>query len=288
MSLDVLNTILLPLTLAITTLGMGLSLEKKDFQYIFWHPNAIITGLTAQMVLLPAIAFIIAYFSKLEPEFKVGLILIAACPGGATSNLINYIFRNNLALCLSITTINSFLVQFSLPLIVNIALGIFIGQTKDFELPFLDTVLQIFLITVIPTIIGIYIRAKFRDFAISMDKPLKIALPILLLVVFSVVIFKESNNPTTTLRNYVNIYPFALLLNLLAIIAGRNTSRLTRLKKNNQLTIAVEVGLQNSALAIFIASSLLENSMIAIVAVIYSSFSFFTTALYAWLAKRYW
>jgi BASS family bile acid:Na+ symporter len=261
------SDILLPITLAIITLGMGLAIEGKDFAGIFRYPKAIITGLLSQMLVLPLIAFIITYFTDIDPVYKVGLIVIAACPGGATSNLVNFMLNGNVALSLSITVVNSLLALVTIPFIVRTALEYYLGKSAVIHLPYGETILNIFLIVAIPAAIGITIRHFFRGFAMGLEKPLRYALPVMLFT--------------------VDLYPHAILLNVLSMIGGWFIARQIGLKRRNQFTIAVEVGLQNSTLAIFIAATLLSSQQMAVVPIIYGSFSFFSTWGIGYLMKRF-
>lgn len=281
------SDILLPITLAIITLGMGLAIEAKDFAGIFRQPKAIITGLLSQMLILPIIAFIISFFADIDPIYKVGLIIIAACPGGATSNLVNFMLNGNVALSLSITIVNSLITLITIPFIVRTGLQFYLGESAIIHLPYLSTILNIFLIVAIPAAIGITIRHYFRGFAMRFEKPLRYALPVLLFIVYSGVLFIDKGAKTLHLKDYMNLYPFAIMLNLLSMIGGWFISGRVGLKRRNQFTIAVEVGLQNSTLAIFIAATLLSSQQMAVVPIIYGSFSFFTTWGTGYLMKRF-
>ncbi len=287
MSENFFSDILLPITLAIITLGMGLAIESKDFAGIFRYPKAIITGLISQMLVLPLIAFIICYFFDIDPVYKVGLIIIAACPGGATSNLVNFMLNGNVALSLSITLVNSLITLFTIPIIVGIGLEFFRDERAIIHLPFGDTILNIFLIVAIPAAVGVTIRHYFRGFAIGLEKPLRYVLPVLLLLVYSGVLFIDQGAESLHLMDYVNLYPPAILLNVFSMLGGWVIARQMGLKRRNQYTIAVEVGLQNSTLAIFIAATLLSNQQMAVVPIIYGSFSFFTTWGFGYLLKRF-
>lgn len=277
---------LLPTTLALIMGGMGLSLEKKDFTNVLLHPKAIIIGLISQMLLLPLIAFVLVANSNLDPHLKVGFILIAACPGGTASNLVTYLLKGNLALCVSMSAVNSLLVLITLPLIVNLGLNMFMHTSAQIYLPVLDTVEKIFLIIAIPIFLGMFIRYKRKSFALKLEKPLQYILTSLLLGVFIVVIFFDESENKATQADFLLLIPYALALNLLSMIAGYALSMFTGLGNRNSYTISNEVGLQNSALAIFVATSLLGSSKMALVAVVYSSFTFFSTALFAFAVKN--
>lgn len=279
------STLFLPATLVIIMMGIGLSITISDLKNIVAEPRNLVVGLSSQLILLPLIAFAIATFTHLRPEFKVGLIIVSACPGGVTSNLVNYIIRGNVALCVSITVVNGILTLITIPLIVRLALRLYLGEDTEIVLPVLDTILKIFMITVIPASIGIYIRRRREELALKIQNPLRIVLPLLLLSVYAGVIFLEGNGVAGPDSAFFRLIPVTLLLNLLSMTAGLLVPKAFGLTKQNQFTIAVEVGLQNSTLAIFVASTLLGSQDMALVAVVYGSFSFFTTMLFGYIAR---
>lgn len=285
MQVHLFSTWFLPATLVIIMMGIGLSITTGDLRNIIAEPRNLVVGLASQLILLPVIAFLIATFSNIRPEFKVGLIIISACPGGVTSNLVNYIIRGNVALCVSITVVNGILTLITIPLIVRFALQLYMGEDTEIVLPVLDTIIKIFMITVIPASIGIYIRRKREELAMKIQNPLRIILPLLLLSVYAGVVFLEGNGEAGLDSHFFRLIPYALMLNLFSMTAGLLIPKLFRLTKQNQYTIAVEVGLQNSTLAIFVASTLLGSQEMALVAVVYGSFSFFTTMLFGYLAR---
>ncbi len=276
----------LPVTLAIITLGMGLSLTENDFKNIFVQPKAVITGLLSQMILLPLIAFIIASLIPIDPLFKVGLMIIAACPGGATSNLITYLLRGNVALSISMTAINSLITLITIPLVVTLSLEIFLNQDDTIRLKVVDTILKIFLITILPAFAGTRIRKWRSEFADRLERPLRIIMPLLLLFIFAGVIFLDEGSTSANRRDFISIFPYALLLNVVAMLAGLIVARMLRLEVKTQFTISIEVGLQNSGLAILVAITLLESHEMGLVPVVYGSFTFFSTLLFGWLIKK--
>ncbi|TFH28381.1 MAG: bile acid:sodium symporter family protein [Bacteroidia bacterium] len=275
----------LPFTLAIITLGMGLSLTDRDFKNIFVQPKAVIIGLCCQMVLLPLIAWLIARSIDIDPLFKVGLMIIAACPGGATSNLVTYLLRGNVALSISMTAINSLITLITIPLVVTLSLNAFLHADDAITMPVGMTILRVFLITILPAFAGTRLRKHFPEFAVGLEKPLRIILPLLLLLVYVGVIFIDQGTEKATRTDFIRIFPYALMLNFLAMGSGLLIARLLRLRVINQFTISIEVGLQNSALAIFVAVALLESNEMALVPVVYGSFSFFSTLLFGWFVK---
>lgn len=284
---NIFSAYFLPVTLAIITLGMGLSITLADFRNIFIRPRGILVGISAQILILPAIAFALASLLGMDPVFKVGLVIIAACPGGATSNLITYLLRGNVALSISMTAANSIITLLTIPLNVSIALGIFLHEHAEIQMDVGETILKVFLITIVPAYLGVSIRHRRPELAERLNGPLRYFLPLILLVVYLGVLFIDEGAENATRGDFFRLLPVALVLNMLAMFAGWKTARLFRLKKRDQFTISIEVGLQNSALAIFVASSLLGSRNMALVAVVYGSFTFFSTLLFGWLIKRY-
>lgn len=283
------STYFLPGILATIMLGMGLSLTGKDFRNIFLQPKAVVTGLICQMLLLPALAMGLASISGLGPAMQVGIVLIAACPGGAASNLISYLLKGNVALSVSMTSINSFLVIFTIPAIVNIALGAFMGTASDLVMPFWETVFQILLITVIPCAVGVFIRYRSEALAARLERPLKIAMPIMLAVGMLAAIFLEKKEGVDiSLKQYLDVLPWVFGMNLVGMFGGLGVAKILRLDQPKSLTIGLEVGLQNSGLAIAVATSatLLNNPELAIPASVYALFSFFTAVAFGLVVNR--
>jgi BASS family bile acid:Na+ symporter len=276
----------LPAALIIITMGMGLSLTDRDFRNIFAYPRAVITGLCCQMLLLPLFAFLIARISNMDPLFKVGLMIIAACPGGATSNLVTYLLRGNVALSISMTALNSLVTLVTIPLVVALSLNYFLHQDAEIHLNVAETVINVFLITLLPAFIGTRIRKWKPLLADGLERPLKIILPLLLGGIYAGVIFIDNGTESATMADFIHIFPYAFFLNLLSMLAALGIAKLMSLRLRDQFTITIEVGLQNSALAIFISVTLLRSHTISLVPLVYGSFTFFSTLLFGWLVKR--
>lgn len=283
---SVFSDFLLPLALAVITLGMGLSLTERDFKNIFLQPKAVIIGLCCQMILLPLIAYLIARYVQLDPVYKVGLMVVAACPGGATSNLITYLLKGNVALSISMTAINSLITLITIPLIVTLALGTFMHQDTAIRLDVVQTIIKVLLITILPAFAGTRVRKWRPVFSDKLERPLRIILPVLILVIFAGVILFEQKPGSATGKEFIRIFPYALLLNVAAMVTGLLVARSLRLGVRNQVTISIEAGLQNSGLAIVVALTLLESRAMALVPVVYGSFTFFSTLFLGWIIKK--
>jgi BASS family bile acid:Na+ symporter len=288
METHIFSNYLLPITLALIMLGMGLSLTTRDFRNIFMHPKAVILGLVSQMIVLPLFAILVAQFSGLSDELKVGLVLIAACPGGAVSNLITHLLKGNVALSVSMTTVNSFITIFTIPAIVGIALHYFIGDSKEITLDFWATFIRVLLITVLPCVVGVIIHQQHKLFAESLEKPLKLIMPIslALMMIGSIFLEKKENVVPITFQEYLTVIIPCLILNLGGMFIGFYIAKAFGLIKKNQITIAIEVGLQNTGLAIFVATSLLHNQRMAIPSAVYALFTFFSAAIFGFLVNK--
>ncbi len=277
---------LMPVAIAFIMFGIGINLRFIDFKLTFKRPKAVITGLIAQMILLPAIAFIINFFIEMEPIYKVGFVLIAACPGGTTSNLVTLFLRGRLALSVSLTAFNSFLILFTIPLITSLALYMYEDIETQVEMPVLSTIGNMFLTVLIPTFAGMLYRHYFPGIVFKTEKIINVSMILFLVLVFAgIFIFENVGN--ADLDSYAYLFFPAFLLNLTSMFIGYLLALSVGIRNRGRFTIAIQVGLQNSALAIYVASKLLGQPEMAVVAIIYSSFTLFTTAFWAYLMKRY-
>ena len=192
--MDKISTIILAGSLIIIMLGMGLSLVIDDFKRIIIYPKAILVGLTNQMIILPILGFAIASLFPLRPEIAIGIMILAACPGGPTSNLIAHLAKGDTALSVSLTALSSFVTILTIPFIVNFALIHFLGEGQVVRLNVLETIIQIFVIIVIPVGIGMLIRHFREGFALRMAKPVRSASGIVIALVIIGIVIKEKEN----------------------------------------------------------------------------------------------
>jgi bile acid:Na+ symporter, BASS family len=280
--------VLLSLTLAFIMLGVGLSLTTESFRTLFLFPRPLVVGLLSQLIILPVIAFLISYFSDLSLPLKVGLIILASCPGGTTSGLLTYYFKGNVALSITFTSINSILTLFTIPFIVNLSLLFYYGKTTLIHLSYLETIIQIFIITIIPAFIGVLIRTYRPVFALKAQRPVKVLLTIALAIVFIILFFAGNKKGGTgiTTEEVLNILPYALLLNVLCMTWGFVLGLITRLGLSNAFTIGIEASVHNTTLAFLVAGTLLHNPEMEKPALIYAMFSFWTAVLYSIVVKK--
>lgn len=284
MESNVFTAVLLPLALGIIMLGLGLGLTLADFKRVVLYPKAVIVGLVCQMLILPVACFGIARAFDLSPALAVGLMLLAASPGGATANLFSHLAKGDVALNITLTAVNSLLSLLTLPVIVNYSLEAFMGEGKAIPLQF-GKVLQVFAIVLVPVSIGMIIRAKKSDLADKLNRPVRILSAVVLLLVIALTIVKERDNLSDAFRQ---VGLAALTFNLVSLFVGYVVPRLVRLPRRQAVAIGMEIGIHNGTLAIAIAStpSLLNNSTMAIPPAVYSIIMFFTAAAFGYLVNR--
>lgn len=285
METNFLTELLLPISLGIIMLGMGLSLVPADFKRVAIYPKAAAIGIINQIVILPLVGFLLLLIIPMRnPELAVGIMILAACPGGPTSNLISHISRGDTALSITLTAISSLVVVLTIPLIVNLSMAYFLEHGEYVPLPIFDTVMKVIIITLIPVAIGMFIRSRFPAFAYKMNKPVKIMSGILLFVIIMAAILNDKEN---FFNFFAQAGPVALALNLAMLLIGYFSARLFRLKIAQSITISIESGIQNGTLGIAIAATLLHNPTMTISPAIYSLIMFGTAGLIiAWMNLR--
>jgi BASS family bile acid:Na+ symporter len=278
----------LNLVLGMIMFGLGLSLKKEDFKQLFDQPRSLAIGLVAQMGLLPLVAALIAYNINVSPELKVGIMILSVCPGGITSNLISYFVRGNVALAVSLTVCNALLSLFSIPILVNLFLEHFLDQGQVIELPFWSTMLEIFLVTVFPAALGMVLRLQLGNRLGSLERVLNISLPLLLLGVFAFKFLagQQSGGTNMMFSDVIRLTTAVIALNLGSMLLGFLVGLPFGLKFKTRITIAVEVGLHNTALALLIAGDKLGNPTMEKPALVYALFSFVLTYGIAWLLVK--
>ena len=272
-----------PLVLAFIMFGMGLSLTRNDFQQLWRAPLPIVVGLFGQMMLLPALAYALAIMFDLVPNLAIGIMILAACPGGTSSNIISQLARANLALSVSLTAISSLICVLTTPLIIQFAIMQF-GQQEEQSFSLLTTTLGLIFITLIPVIIGIIIRHYFAEKALRCEPFFRhLASAFLLLMIVAIVIQERD----TLTSSFAAVFSSALTLNLLAIMTGIGLGLLFKFTPRDSITLGIEVGVQNSAMAILIAITFLQRADYAVAPGVYGVTMYIGALLLVLLAKKY-
>ena len=271
--MDNISNLILAASLFIIMYGMGLSLTLHDFKQIFITPKAIITGLVNQLILLPLLGFLLIALFPVRPEIAIGVIILAACPGGPTSNLITHLAKGDLALSVSLTAISSFVTLLTIPFLTNLGLKMVMGQDTVIQLNIARTILQVFAIVIIPILLGMGTRGWKSAFADRMEKPVRIASGVVFVLVLAGIIIKEIDKIPAYIAEAGSI---TLTLNIATMGLGLLSAKLMKLPFKQGISISIESGIQNGTLAISIATVLLSNTAYAIAPAVYGILMFVT------------
>lgn len=271
---DFLKTVVLPLALMLIMFGMGMTLTIADFRRVITSPLAVFTGVACQMIGLPLIALCLAALLGLPPELAVGLMVIAACPGGPTSNIITHLSRGDTALSVTLTAVSSVLTVFTIPALIAFAITHYGAGDGTITLPFGKTVIQLIAVTLLPIALGMWLHAAKPAFAQRMSRPVNVFSLVFLVLIILAAVLREKDLG----QQFVLAGPAALLLNIGSMALGFAVGALVKLPRPQRITIAIEAGIQNGTLALAIALGMLESSRIAMPAVVYSLLMFATGA----------
>ncbi|MFM9899789.1 MAG: bile acid:sodium symporter family protein [Polaromonas sp.] len=282
MSGSLLVTQLLVAALALVMFGLGLSLSTQDFTRLLKHPKAVAVALVLQIIVLPLACYALIVLLGVPPLFAVGLMLLAAAPGGVSANLFSHLFGGNVAMNISLTAINTVLSIVTLPLIANWAIGHFAtsaGNGQVVPLQF-GKVVEVVGIVLVPVAIGMWVRTRSLGFAARSEKPMKIFSGVVLAVVAIGALVKEYQALTTT---FAAVGPAVVAFNVLSLVAGFYLARGAGLDKSMATAISYEIGIHNATLAIFVALAVLNNFQLALPAAIYSVSMYVTATLFGLL-----
>lgn len=276
-------TLFLPIALAIVMAGLGLELTLKDFARVTKHPKAVIIALFCQLVLLVGIAFLICKLLALPPLLAVGLMLLAASPGGSTANLFSYLYKGDIALNISLTAINALVAALFLPFIVNFSILHFMNEGQQLGLQF-SKILQVFLIILVPVAIGMLVRHFAPHIAEKLNRPVRIFAIVFLLIIIAGAIFTEREN----LLAYLGQIGFATaLFCAISLTVGYFVPRFFGISSYQARACAFEIGIHNSTLAMTIALTVMASTTIAMPAAVYSIFMYIFATIFGILITRF-
>lgn len=278
--------VILPLVLAFIMFAMGLDLTPADFKRIGQFPKAFVLGFVLQFVSLPLLAFGLASLFigfGLAPEYAVGLVIIACCPGGVTSNMMTHLAQGDSALSVSLTAVTSIVSVVTLPVLVNLGLTRFMGAESAVSLPIGKTIVGIFCITTVPVAIGMAIKHFKPDFAHKAEPTARKLAAFFFVVIVLAAIAKDWR---LIVEHFASLGPMTLLLNILTMSVAFLCARLAKLEMSQITAITYECGFQNGTLAIFITLTLLDNEMMMLPGGIYSLLMFFTAAAYFLVIRK--
>jgi BASS family bile acid:Na+ symporter len=263
---DIIGT-LLPLALAFIMFAVGVTLVPSDFTRLLREPRAVIAGLIGQLLLLPLFAWGLAVAWALPPEMAVGLVILGACPGGASSALITHLARGTAALSVTLTAITSVVALASMPIVVQIALRAFLGDASEIEFSIMRLVRGVFVITTVPVAAGMLLRAWRPALVDRLQVALgRVATTLFVLIVVATFVSQRE----ALLANLSSVGPAAASLNVAIMLTGVALGFAFRLDRRDAIAIASECGLQNAALGIFVATSVLGAAALAVPSVVYA------------------
>lgn len=277
-------TQVIPVGLWIVMLGLGLSLTPADIGNVFVMPKAVSIGLLGQLVLLPLLAFALSVWLAPTPAIAVGAIVLAACPGGVTSNAYTFASRGDVALSVTLTAVCSFVTIFTVPLITYLALDYFLEAGTAPELPIGEMIWTLASLTVIPIAIGMIIRRIWSAKARQIIEALRTATFLFLLAL----IITGSLLAIDVLKQYfLQTAAVALSLNVLSMAMGFGLGRLFRLTVPQSVSITYEIGVQNITLASLVVLTVLRNEDYFVVAVVYAAIMKITALGFMYFARRW-
>lgn len=270
----------LPIALFIIMIGIGMTLTIRDFRQVAVYPKGMIVGTVAQILVMPLIAFMLATLLAVPPAIAVGLVIIAACPGGTTSNLFVLLSRGNIALSIVLTVSASLITILTLPLFTNIALQHYMGTEEDIVLPVWKTIGMLVGIVLFPVAIGMVVRTRNPEVARKAESIVSIFGGIVLAVLIVALVYGVRDQIWELLKQ---AGPATILLNVVGIGLGLAAGRLAGLTQRESLAVAVELGVKNGTIALMVTLTLLESSAMSIPAAVYGVLMFpigFVLAMY--------
>lgn len=277
-----LSTVGLPIALGIIMLGLGLSLTLDDFRRVGRHPRAVVVALACQLLLLPAVCFGLVLLFDLPPLLAIGMMLLAASPGGTSANLYSHLFRGDVALNVTLTAINSIIAIVSLPLITNLAIAYF-DTDSSVSLQF-TKVLEVFAIVLLPVALGMAIRSARPAFAARMDKPVRIASAVILGILVLGILIDQRDN---VVEYAAQVGAAATLFCVISLAVGYLVPRWAGVTERQAVASSFEIGVHNATLAIYVAVEILDETEISIPGAVYGLIMFFIAAAWGLVLTRY-
>lgn len=274
----------LPVAVFLVMVVVGTSVDATDFRRLAKAPRALVVGLLAQLVALPLLGFLLAFSLRSDPILAVGMVLLAAAPGGATSNVIVHWSDGDRALSVTMTLLASTVTWISMPLLLIWAIDLFGGvRAAQFELSFFDVVAQIAAITLLPLVAGMWVRRRYPGSVVRWRKSGRIFSGV---VLASIVIALLIENLQLVISEGPQLAPALVALNGAALALGYAMSKLARLGRRQAVTVAVETGIQNAALAITVALVTLDSAPLSVVPALYGLLMLITGPVFAMTMLR--
>ena len=275
--------VFLPLALAFIMFALGLGLTGNDFLRVIRQPRDFFVGAFSQIILLPIIAFILVKLWPISPELAIGVMIIAAAPGGVTSNILTSFARGDVALSISLTAIISLLSVITVPFIILTSVVLIENSSLDLNISLTNMAISMFLIVTVPVIIGMIFRKFASNVAIKFEPIAKKISAVLFVIVLLGAILAEKDNVVTY---FAQAGLITLVLNVVMMIVAYYIAQLLASGTEQKKCITIECGLQNGTLAIFVATSIFGGGMYVIPAATYSLIMFGTSLIFVYLVRK--
>ena len=281
--MGIITDIFLPLALAFIMFALGLGLTGADFLRVLKQPKDFLVGAISQIILLPIIAFILIKIWPISPELAIGVMIIAAAPGGVTSNILTSFAKGDVALSVSLTAIISLLSVITVPFIIITSLNLLDLNNVSQNISLTNMALSMFLIVTLPVILGMIIKKILSNFALSFEPIAKKISIFLFVLVLIGAILAERNN---VIAYFAQAGLITLVLNVVMMIVAFYVAQLLGTGVAQKKCIAIECGLQNGTLAIFVATTLFGGGVYLIPAATYSLIMFATSLIFVFIIKK--
>jgi BASS family bile acid:Na+ symporter len=257
--------------------GMGLALRPADFKQLAQRPKAVLVGVVGQLVGLPLLGFAVASNFHLEPTQAVGIMVLVSCAGGVVSGLLTQMAGGDTALSITMTAISMLVGTVSIPFIINLSLDHFLQQSEYVQLDLVATSLRLLAMTIFPVLVGMLFRQLWPQLSIRITPSIARSSNFLLVAVIALTLLASGKEIVGDMNAL--ILPM-FILNVLAMTLGFVSASLAGLVLKETKTLTIEVGIQNSVTGIFIATTLLNNTLLALPAMIYTGVAFVNVALF--------
>ncbi len=277
--MNIVTDVILPIALAFIMFSLGLGLSISDFTRIFLKPKEFFVGFISQLILLPIVALILVYIWPLSPEIAIGVMILAAAPGGATSNILTSFAKGDVALSISLTAVISILSVITIPLILGISLSILGTNLLSEGISLIDIALKMFLIVTIPVLIGMLLKNIISSFE-NLAK--KISTVLFFLVLLGAVLAEREN----VVAYFAEAGLITLVLNIVMMLLAYYLSKSFISDVSQQKAITLECGLQNGTLAIVVANVFFDGGAYLIPAATYSLIMYATSLPYIYYLRR--
>lgn len=279
---------LLQAAMVLIMFTIGLSLSVSDFKKVFKKPKNLVVGLVSQILLLPLLALVVLQFFDLPVGLKMGILILSISPGGTTSNLVSYLVKGRTSLSVSLTGVNTAIILVSIPLFLKLFFDLYGGGFGS-QIQYSAIVSGLLLVVAVPVIVGVAIKERRPSFALKIEKWSRRFSLVLLAGVFLIKFLSpvSQGGSSITTENAYLVLPVLLIFHLAALYMGFFNSKLFRADNKSAITVGIEVGLQNTALALLISGTIIGSDLMSQPALVYGLFSFFTTTLFGVLMKKY-